>query len=73
MAANREPLKGPAKGPDFSLETALINDGTADLFATAAPIVIGIDEAGRGPGRAGDGRCRVDQSGPSRASAPGHR
>ena len=49
MAANREPLKGPAKGPDFSLETALLNNAPADLFAAAAPMVIGIDEAGRGP------------------------
>ena len=45
MAANREPLKGP----DFSLETALLNEAPADLFAAAAPVVIGIDEAGRGP------------------------
>ena len=34
--------------PDFSLEIAAIND-RPDLFANPERIVIGVDEAGRGP------------------------
>lgn len=43
--------KSPAvsPGPDFSIERSLYAATPQDLFQTEAPLVIGIDEAGRGP------------------------
>lgn len=42
-------VKPQADGPDFQLETAALNS-RVDLFSpTSAPIILGFDEAGRGP------------------------